>query len=227
MKVALIAEGKTDQAVLINILKGWSKIDRDDIYCLRPDLEYDNTDLAQMDAVQFSNWTLVKQECIDGEKIQIFLDMNPEAFIVVQIDAFECDHIGYDITKAVKNKSELSTYSEELRLKILTKIQLWQSGRFIDKTAYAIAIEEIEAWILTLMNNQRDRDTSYYNNPKDILKEVMNLDKELKKLFSKDAMEMFLSLSRDFGKPKNLERAKLKNKSLDLFLQDLDKFKTG
>lgn len=153
--------------------------------------------------------------------------MNPEAFIVVQIDAFECDHIGYDITKAVKNKSELSTYSEELRLKILTKIQLWQSGRFIDKTAYAIAIEEIEAWILTLMNNQRDRDTSYYNNPKDILKEVMNLDKELKKLFSKDAMEMFLSLSRDFGKPKNLERAKLKNKSLDLFLQDLDKFKTG
>lgn len=60
MKVALIAEGKTDQAVLINILKGWSKIDRDDIYCLRPDLEYDNTDLAQMDAVQFSNWTLVK-----------------------------------------------------------------------------------------------------------------------------------------------------------------------
>lgn len=226
MKVALIAEGKTDQIVIKNILKGWLNIDGSDIRYLRPDLEYDNTDLAQMDESQFSTWTLVKQECIDGRNIQTFIEVNSDAFIVVHIDAFECDHIGYDIPKINKNTNDLEGYSEELREKIVGKIQEWQAGRFIEKTAYAVSIEETEAWILTLISQLGSKDTSSFNNPKSKLNQIMSADDKLKKLFKKEIIDQFNELSKDFGKKKNLEKAKLKNKSLDLFLQDLNNFRT-
>lgn len=225
MRVALIAEGKTDQVVIKNILKGWLDIDGSDIRYLRPDLEYDNTDLAQMDESQFSNWTLVKQECLDGKNIRTFLEVNTNAFIVIHIDAFECDHIGYDVIRITKDNDDLSKYCEELRAKIVEKIQEWQGGNNLVQTAHAVAIEETEAWILTLYGQSDTKDTSSLNNPKSKLKQVMNSDDKLKKLFRKEIIDQFNELTTDFRKKKNLEKARLKNKSLDLFLQDLDKFK--
>lgn len=222
MKVALFAEGKSDLAVLKNILKGWLDIDGSDISFQRPDLHYDNTDLSQMAPEQHSNWTLVKQDCIDGTKMQTFLDSNPEAFIVIQIDAFECDHIGYGVQKPNKGKDALVEYSEALRQKIIVKIEEWLAGRFAGQKVCAVAIEETEAWLLPLYDS-RNTDTSYFPDPKAALNRVISADKKFKNLTQ--VFDRFDKLSNEFRKKKNLVNVKSKNRSLELFLEDLEMFR--
>ena len=109
MKIGIICEGHTDRAVIQNILKGLKGIDSSEIAALRPDLSVDETDRSQMSEDNFSNWSLVKSECENQEKIDRFLSIEGNDFVVIQIDADMSDE--YGVPKPIKD----ANYSDKMR----------------------------------------------------------------------------------------------------------------
>ena len=109
MKIGVICEGHTDRAVIRNILKGLKGIDSSQIVALRPDNSLDETDLSLMTADNFSNWSLVKAECENQDKIDRFLSIEGHDFVIIHIDADCSDE--YGVPKLVKN----TDYAERMR----------------------------------------------------------------------------------------------------------------
>lgn len=203
MAYGIVAEGKSDIAVLINILKGSLNIDRSEIIPLVPQLEYDETDLGQMPPEAFSNWTLVKKQCIEKGAILPFLD-NPfdeHPVLIIQIDTAECEDIGYDVVRP--QKSGNPNYSDTLRNLVVQKIKDWHQMEDDSQILYAICIEETDAWILTAYSNSN---TSKYPNPKAKLDKELNrvlTGKDRKTLSDKNSLRKHDVLSKSFRKQKN------------------------
>ncbi len=227
--IGIIAEGKSDHAVIANILKGILDIDiSTQVQFLVPDLSTDEEDFyqqRQQKIASFSNWTIVRQNCIDREIIDDFFNENPSAdnlALIIQIDTAERDLINYEVSEPPKTKDK--NYSEKLRLNVITKIKEWLNQPY-ENLYYAIAIEETEAWILALHEKNKS-DTCEYNKAKEAYFKMLN--KTLKKkeknvLTIKDAFVKYDQLSRPFRKNRTLTKARNKNKSLDLFCHSLEK----
>ena len=224
MRVALFAEGRSDIAVITNILKGWLNIDRSDISYEVPEFHYDETDLSIMKDVQHSNWTIVKKSCIDKSRISKFIDsFDDNRFIVIQIDTMERFLIGYEVINPLKSKK--NTYSDELRINVIEKINQWLNNEFIQRIAYAVCIEEMEAWIYTIYS-EKNNDTSEMNNPKEKLDSLLNKKLSGKKrnlLKIDDSFKKYTELSYEFRKKKKLLECIKKNSSLKFFCESLDK----
>jgi len=211
MKIGVICEGHTDRAVICNILKGFKGIDSSLIVPLRPDYSRDETDLAELPADSFSNWTIVKKECENRIKISNFLSIEGQDIVIVHIDSAESDE--YGVPKPLKD----ANYSINLRANIITKINEWLDGQFHDEIIYAIAIEETEAWILTIYE---DRDSSNSAKPKEKLKKVLS-QRGVKYSQTPDD---FKFISNQFTKKKNFTKGKylLFNKSLEEFCKEVE-----
>ncbi len=229
MRTGIIVEGKSDAAVITNILKGVLDIDKSDIQYLVPELDFDETSLHQMREQEFSNWTIVKQNCLNREKISNFLEIfEDDRFIVIHIDSDVKDEIGFDVNtpESLKSIGDI----KELRDNIKNKISEWLNNEYVDKIALAIAIQEIDAWILTKYNNKQ-KDTGLYLNPKERLNKIFNKpnfisEKEKRKIFSfSDNFNKYSFLSRDFRKIREINKFKERNLSLKEFCKELDKFK--
>ncbi|MDR0864498.1 MAG: hypothetical protein LBO74_06150 [Candidatus Symbiothrix sp.] len=227
MKVAIVAEGRGDLAVIRNILKGKLDIDGSDIQNLLPEYEYDQTDLAQMPVEAFSNWTLVKSKCQNRDDLKVFLNLNKDAFLVIQIDTAERVLDGYDVhlPQRTGNQNQ-DDYCIALRNNIIDKINEWLENNLSGKIAYAVCIEETEAWIMTLYN---ETNTSKYADPKRKLQEIFDKKLSLREhliLSDKDTFKKMKKLSDGFSKKKVLKQVQKNNKSLDLFCESLDVFKS-
>ncbi|MEI6854301.1 MAG: hypothetical protein WCL06_15745 [Bacteroidota bacterium] len=227
MRVAIFAEGRSDQAVLTNILKGKLNIDKSEIRYELPAYEYDQTDLAVMPEEQFSNWTVVKQTCEEKTRISKFLgDFDDGRFVIIQIDTAERHLENYNVTVPNKTGVTRAEYCSLLRPNIIAKINEWLDNSFTDKIAYAVGIEEIEAWVMTIYTNN-NQDTSHNNDPKASLFRLLNRNftgKQRKILTEVDTFKKFETLSSPFRKPKNLIAFSIKNGSLQLFLDSLENF---
>lgn len=230
MAFGIIAEGRSDIAVIINILKGVLHIDRSEITDYYPQLEYDETDLGQMPPEAFSNWTLVKQQCIERNFINTFLD-NPfdeNPIVIIQIDTAECEETGYDVVRPLKNSEE---YSKELRSNVVQKIKEWLKSDD-SSIVYAICIEETEAWLMTVYSRSND-DTCKHNNVKEKLLKLLNRPgilpkKNQRKILSmKDTFGQYDLLSKEFRKPKKLNQFRRKNESLNAFCCSLELLNTS
>lgn len=221
MKASIIAEGRSDQAVILNILKGQLGIHQSDVKLDVPEYEFDQTDLAEMDPDSFSSWTVVKATCIERGKIETFLDTNPEGIVVVQIDTAERHQTGYGMDEPKKDKINLEDYSVQLRVNAIDLINQWISEPLPDRIAYAITIEETEAWLLFLLGLTN---TENINNPKERFNREINRqlsDKQKKKFFSLSIFDQYYSFSRPLSKLKGLEEACKHNHSLRLFTEKL------
>ncbi len=212
MKIGVICEGHTDRVVIGNILKGYKGIDLSQIVPLRPDYSRDETDLAEIPADSFSNWTIVKKECENRIKIRKFLSIEGQDIVIVHIDSAESDE--YGVSKPLIKDAN---YSINLRAKIVTKINEWLDGQFQDKIIYAIAIEETEAWILTIYEK---RDSSKSAKPKEKLKRVLS---SLGINYS-HTPEDFKIISDKFTKKKNFSKGKFfsYNASLEEFCNEIE-----
>jgi len=223
MKVAIIAEGRGDLAVITNILKGKLDIDKSDIFCLLPEYEFDQTDIAQMDEKSFSSWTLVKSKCKNCDDLDIFLSLHENAFLVIQIDSAERGEKGYDVgfPQRTNNQSQ-NDYCTALRANIICKINEWLRHSFSERIAYAICIEEVEAWIMALYG---ETDTSKSAQPKEVLNRILNrkFSNSKDRLILSEQNEFFKmeKLSKDFTKKKILKEIQKNNTSLDLFCDNL------
>jgi len=66
-----------------------------------------------------------------------------------------------------KNKESVA----ELRNKIVEKLKEWLGEDIRDNIFYAIAIEQIDAWVLTIYSNIKE--TAYKRDPKNELKKML------------------------------------------------------
>lgn len=211
MKIGVICEGHTDRAVIRNILKGLKGVDSSQIVPLRPDYSVDETDLSQMTVDNYSNWSLVKAECENQVKIDRFLSIEGHDFVIIHIDSDCSDE--YGVTKPVKD----ADYSKKMRDTIIAKINEWLSNNFQDQILYAIAIEETEAWILTIYDKN---DSIKSADPK----------AKLKRTLSKMGIRYdhthagFYEISEKFSKRKNFRKEKFRdyNESLNNFCQEVE-----
>lgn len=229
MRAGIIVEGKSDAAVITNILKGILNISKSDIQYLVPEFDYDETSLYEMREQQFSNWTIVKQNCLNKEKLSDFIDtFEDERFVVIHIDTDVRNEVGFDVNEPseLKNSDDII----KLRQNIKNKITEWLDNFHTEKIAFAIAIQEIDAWILTSFDKGK-KDTGLYLNAKERLKKALNQpnllsDKSRKKIFSlnHDKYKQYDLLSNDFRNGKKLSKILDKNVGLRLFCEELSKF---
>jgi len=231
MKFGILAEGKSDCAVLTNILHGLALIERNsDVRFLRPVFSLDATDIPDEANIAdgFSNWTLVKKDCIAFSKIDNYLNhenfLGQERKIIIQIDTAECEETGYDVPRP--NKKE-TTYCEDLRTKVINKIKSWVNKPAIeDQLFYAVCIEEMEAWVHALYEN---KNTVNFPDPKKAFEKYRSkksqrdkkFQKQEKKLVNKSTFEKFTFYSKGFQKKKNITSSLKNNKSLEEFVNSL------
>lgn len=231
MRIGIIAEGKADLAVLTNILRGVLGISSHEVQPLRPDLHLDETDLARS-ADRFGNWGIVRQECLSGAKIADFMaspiDDGPR-LIVIQIDTAEA-HL-YEVERPAKPRTEHGAYADELCARVAAKIRGWLDARWHAACCHAIAVEEIDAWVLTIWEPERDSIGSV--GPKERLTRVWSgavSEKERRRLTALKARseyDLFDALSREFRKGAALRRFAAANRSLARFIESLEAWQRG
>lgn len=220
MRVGIVAEGRGDLAVLVNVLKGALGLDFEDIQFLRPEYDLDETDLQAVEESQRGGWVRVKSECQDRRRIREFMRnaIDDEFFVVVQIDTAEAHEKGYDVERPARGSAG---YAEQLRERVVAKINKWLEGEGVERVRHAVAVEEIEAWILTLFST---KDTTTVGEPKEQLLKALNkalTPKERKQHFQRKAFGQAYEVSRPFRKTRELEKAARRNPSLQAFVTAL------
>lgn len=202
MRLGIIAEGNADVAVIKAVLKALKGIDGSDVVQLRPREQYDETDLNEL---SFSNWNLVLQSCGDERLLQPFFDgLTEDALLVVQIDTAERGEVGYDIAEPLRTKgTDWREYCEQLHATVKQKIVEIVPEAYRDKVAYAIAIEETDAWLIPY----------YLINRIDGKKKNNYIDTDKKNL-------NYIYIAKDMRK--KLKQCRQKNRSLDLFCLEIE-----
>jgi len=212
--IGLIAEGKTDVVVIKQILAAHLKIDTNEIRSFRPDDFIDETDKFSQGVNTFSNWTIVKEECQKKEVMKVFFDdIADSSFFIIHIDADRAFEEGYNGSKPQKSKDP--AYCQELREAVYCRIHVWL-GPHTMKIAYAIAVEETEAWILPMHSNVTNSDL--ISDPKRALRGSAAYSK----LRGKKEPVKYLELSKPIKKYKNMLLCQKASYSLTEFLAEVD-----
>lgn len=225
MRIGIIAEGPADLAVVTNILRGTLGVSQHEVQPLRPDLYLDETDLARV-ADRFGNWAIVRQECQAGTKIADFMaspvDDGPR-MVVIQIDTAEA-HL-YGVERPTKERADSGAYADELRARVAATICDWLDERWHRACCHAIAIEEIDAWVLTVW--EPGRDSAISANPKQRLTRVWSdkvSDKDRRRLTAfkaRSEYDLFDELSKALREGGELRRAGQDNRSLAAFVASI------
>lgn len=216
MRVGIIAEGHADVAIIKSILKKLKGIDGSDVLSIRPKEHKDYTDLNEE---HFSNWNLVLNECRNEQTFHKFFDLvDEESFLIIHIDSAERGEKGYDILEPIREKGvDWSEYSNELYTTIKSKIEHDIPVQYRDRVLYAIAIEEIDAWLIPLFETTKV-DAARYANPKERLEYLISrLGKKEKQVYI-DTGKKSLNYEMICNKfKKELKICRANNKSLNLF----------
>ncbi|TAE05500.1 MAG: hypothetical protein EAZ95_19820 [Bacteroidetes bacterium] len=210
MRIGIIAEGSQDQLVIRNILRAFG-IDKSDVLLIKPYLEDDETGFP--DDPTIGTFQGVKNACLGFEgKRHYFIrafDVFKADFMVIHIDTAEIDRQDFEFVKP--NKADLPTYCTELREKAIVLINEWLEGNYSDKILYAIAIEEMEAWLLTLhAKSETAQSADAKEKWKQIVLPTLN-ERSIDKI------------TKDFSKKKELKKYLPYNQSLREFVEALEK----
>ena len=216
MRIGIISEGKGDLGVIDNILKGITNLDTSNFVHIRPSDDFDETDLGLEDRSR-STWSLVRKECIEGDAITDFLNLENSKYVVIHIDTDKAQEFEVIIPTRDKN------FCETLRERVVEKIKEWLDGRFTGKIFYAIAIEEIEAWLITIF--KKTTDSSVSPNPKKGLEFILNKSS----MNTSSTYQNYKFLSKPFSKTKEIQVGKFleMNCSLRLFYEEVQKIWTA
>lgn len=208
----LITEGETDQAVLKNILVGYFNDFDVTIRALQPSL--DTTDASQMS--EFGGWYNVFQYCQSDFLVAAF---EQNDFLIIQIDS-DCSHEKYFDVPKIEGET-LDEFAERIknRLKsvILTQMGLELYEIYAQRFIFAIAIDEIECWLLPLFYT--DKTQSATNNC--LFKLNQKLPDNQKISPQNKDKRVYQRISRAFMKTKTLQQAALQNPSFKLFIETL------
>lgn len=212
MRIGIIAEGTEDQAVIRLILKAYG-VDGSDMVNIRPSLQSDATDAANSTIGTFQG---VKKACEgkdglrpDFDRFFIFSD---QQLMVVHLDTAEIEQQNFAFKKPPKTDN-LDDYCTQLRSSVIDLINTWLDHKYNDQLLYAIAIEEIEAWCLTLYLKT---DTSQSGNAKSRFWHEVNRKKV------KSGSNSPADFCKDFSKFKKLKTCLPHNRSLKDFADSVE-----
>jgi len=210
MRIGVIAEGHSDRAVIVNIISGLTGLDESDFQPLLPQYKYDATDKAAGRGEVHGGWNAVKDECENRIFINDFLSQEDGDFIAIHFDTSESAQ--YGINQPEKNLN----YSNELRNLIINKILNWLNEDLSHVLLFAIAIEEMDAWILTLIENRNS--TSTANAKKRLEYKLGYRPGKLKPNY-----ELYLEISNKFKTEtsQNIKKYLSRNESLNDFYEDV------
>jgi hypothetical protein len=212
--IGVISEGPADQAVITNVLKGTLGIDDSNIRPLLPINKTDETDRSIPKTVEeFGGWSSVKKECIEKKIINQFLAIDGQDYIVVHLDSAEASQYG---VPSIPVKDE--NYAQNLRILMIELIDSWLEDRkVIDSTLHALAIEETDAWLLTIYEPGRDSTKSA--DPKKRLSFILSKEK----VDSSSNYNNYLKLSRPLSKAKEVRKRIFSqfNISLEAFIEEV------
>lgn len=221
MRIGIIAEGFADANVIKALVQKLTGCKEVDIYLLRPEEIFDETDL---NAMNFSNWNLVFESCRDEVLLDAFFEeIEGDAILVVHIDTAERGSKGYDVDIPQRSRGvDYSEYSVLLRGNVKSKIESLIAEPYRDRIAYAIAIEETEAWLIPLFDKGIG-DTSSHVRVKEHLSSLIGVDKKnVKKYIDTRHKSLdYVKLGKELAK--YLNRCRCRNKSLDLFCDDIER----
>ncbi|MDX1906984.1 MAG: hypothetical protein SF053_08095 [Bacteroidia bacterium] len=212
MKVGILAEGRTDQAVISNILRACG-VDSSAIIYLRP--QVDETDKHNpANTRTFGGWSYVKKDCEEKTEIEKFFSIAGNDLLIIHLDSAEADD--FPVDRPPKTSRH---YCAALSARIIERIWDWlHTGgkpRGPEEIyAFAIAIEEIDAWVMTLYNETDTHDSA---KPKEKLQRLLTK----KGLSSEESFDNFDRLTRDFRKSNTLQRVAKNNASLAAFVSAL------
>lgn len=209
MRIGIVSEGPADTAVITNILKGVTGMDTNDIVPIQPRLKYDKTHLAHLDATSFSNWSLVRQECMERKKIEEFLSLEDSTHVVIHIDASEASL--YEIEIPPKDYHQ---YCTTLRQAVVDKIKSWLDHNFSEIILHAVAIEETDAWVLAIFETRTSCEVA---NPKKRLQFILSKKGEN----TTSDYANYLRLSKPFTKEKEIIKRMDYNCSLRSFYEEV------
>jgi hypothetical protein len=114
-------------------------------------------------------------------------------------------------------------YAIELRKRVAAKLDEWIAGRGAERLRYAIAVEETDAWLLTIYET---KETSKHRDPKRKLLQELHRpnrmsDRKRKRLFQLKTYKRYDQLSQEFRKRSTLQKCAARNQSLRLFIESL------
>lgn len=220
MRVGVIAEGFADINVIKAILKKIAGIDGSEVRLLRPQEQMDETDL---NALNFSNWQLVFESCKDEVRLDAFFDeIEGKALLIVHVDTAERGMKGYDVPEPQRaGITDYAVYSEQVRVQVIQKFQTMLPEKYHQRVAYAIAIEETDAWLIPLFENS-SKDSASHAKAKETLSKLISKDKKRQKDYT-DTSKKSLNYKK-LGRliAQNLSVCRTKNKSLDFFCIDIE-----
>ncbi|WAC18283.1 hypothetical protein OVA24_13670 [Luteolibacter sp. SL250] len=212
----LICEGVTDHAILTNVLVGYFKNQREpDIHQERPNLESD----------PHGGWTLVIQYLRQKEYREAF---SYHDYLIIQIDTDVSEDPGFDVPKRDKNGT-LSP--DQLILKVTERLKKeigaedWEA--YGDKFIFAIAVEQLECWLLPLWFNNAKR--KQIANCTDRIGACPNLrdrlDARSLRWISKNekVYSSYDFASKEYTKSKVLLKTGINSPSLSFFINELNK----
>ena len=140
---------------------------------------------------------------------------------MIHIDTAEAELAGYDVKKPGRQEAD---YAGRLRQSVVEKINGWLGAQHLPLIRHAVAVEEMDAWVLAAWSAHKD--TASRPDPKKDLNHALNKsnklsDKERKKLFQLKAYAMYDKLSEPLRKGKTLDECAARNESLRLFVESL------
>lgn len=139
----------------------------------------------------------------------------------IHIDTAERGEVGYDVNQPLRTgATDWKQYVVELREAVAQKMKALIPAQYHDHIAYAVAIEETDAWILPLFENVK-QDTASHAQPKERLRDLIGIDKKLQKQFVNTGKKDLDYARLDKLVAHDLKLCRKKCYSLDAFCNDV------
>lgn len=226
----LITEGITDQIVLESLLGGYFDdpyFDDNDIRYLLPEIDKDKEtkkNNSPSKSEYFSNWELVINYCQKQEFRQAFQSID---YVIIHLDTdifikYQEKTRKYNVRIVDEEGKKLGVlqFVEEVKIMLIRQIgeNFYETHK--EKIIFAIAVEEIECWLLPLYYtaNNETKQAEITNNC------LYKLNEKLKKKegFTIDKKKQdYEKVTKPYYKTKVLQQSYPKNPSLLIFIQEL------
>jgi hypothetical protein len=213
----LIVEGQTDYAVLKNILYGFTN--DPDLFIKELQPLRDATD-----ASTFGGWFNVLEYCKSANFKEVLQETDD--FIVIQIDTDCSNEKHYDVSKT-DEKGDILTPAQLVEKVKLRFLQIFEASFGSDfwvthapRILFAIAVDEIECWILPLLYSDKNKTATnncFYKLNEKLKKDNQNPIRQDKV----GEASKYRQITKPYSKQKVLLEKQQENPSFNIFYEEL------
>lgn len=223
----LITEGPTDQEVLKAILTGYYQEDHDFLF-LRP--QRDATDEAKQEGR--GGWEMVFEHCENSDDLWSGLLINDYLVIQIDTDCGDERNFGVALTSGGADRPERDII-EDVQNLLISKLGTEFYEEFRERIIFAISVHSLECWLLPL------HITPARNTPKEIAIAIKKSSQtkscadrlgrhfeETRVIEYKKDVRTYRALARGFLNRANIDIARQRNMSFDVFIASLPEVST-